>query len=105
MLGNNIFENRINSLVHDIAMAHSRCNHHAKHMFLNDLCTYMKRAYQFLKRKYEQKNIDELDKCYFHIQYFDNIIKRIYSILDDDVIQEYELYKDSVRRTIDTLMA
>lgn len=96
----NIFESQIDTLVIEIVNAHARCNPHAKHMHMMKLCKYMKNVYLFLKRKHEQKNIDEMSKCYFRIQYADKVIKKIYDILDEDVIQEYEIYRDSVKQSI-----
>lgn len=60
----------------------------------------MKHLYNLLKRKHEQKNIQDMTKCFFHIQYADNIIRMIHSILDKETIEEYEIYRDSVKKIV-----
>jgi hypothetical protein len=56
--------------------------------------------YRDLKRKYEQKNVEEMSICYIHIQYIDRLIRSIYEILDKETVEEYEIYRDSVKKTI-----
>ena len=93
---------QINGIMNEIIDADVRCNVHAKHMHVVRLCNFIKSTYSFLKRKYEQKNIDEMSKCYIHIQYVDSIIKTLYerNILEQSTIQEYEIYRESVKKTI-----
>lgn len=99
MLGN-IFTSRMNTIVSEIVNAHSRCNPHAKHIHVSALCKCVKSTYICLKRAREQRNIEEILKCYIHIQYADRLIKEIYDILDNETIEEYEIYRDSVKQTI-----
>lgn len=99
MLGN-IFVSQVDTLMKEIVNAHVRCNVHAKHKHITALSKYIKNTYRFLKRKYKQKNIEEMSKCYIHIQYIDRLIKTIYGILDKETIEEYEIYRDSVKHTI-----
>ena len=96
----NIFVSQVDTLMKEIVNAHVRCNVHAKHMHVVKLSTFMKKAYMYLKRKYKQQNIEEMSRCYIHIQYVDKLIRTIYEILDKETIEEYEIYRDSVNQTI-----
>ena len=95
-----IFVSQVDTLMKEIVNAHARCNVHAKHMHVVRLSKYVKSMYSLLKRKYEQKKIEEMSRCYIHIQHVDRLIRTIYEILDKETIEEYEIYRDSVKKTI-----
>lgn len=95
-----IFASKVETLMKEIVNAHVRCNVHAKHAHIVRLSKHIKNTYRTLKRKYEQKNIEEMSRCYIHIQHIDRLIRTIYEILDKETIEEYEIYRDSVKQTI-----
>ncbi len=84
----------------DIANAHARCNHHAKHAHIVRLSKYIRNIYSLLKQNYKQKNVEEMSVYYNHIQYIDRLLRVIYDILDKETIEEYEIYRDSVKQTV-----
>lgn len=75
-------------------------NHHGKHMYITHLCTYMKQMFKVIKENHAMNDILRVSRCFFHIQCVDNIIKGIYDLLDDSTIEEYEMYRESVKVSI-----